>query len=132
KSIALRILVKKNLGWFGKHARHENVKKAVENIFALINTDEYNFRFYRSLCGDFEEFWGTEIEYDQRQKIFEEQVNSAALEVIQTEKIQFRIHKRIEIALKELHSYGLDPKATFFISSIVKISPKIGVALYTS
>lgn len=132
KAVSLRVIVKKDLEWFARHARHSKVKNLVKDIFSLINTEEYNFRLYKSLFGNFPDFWGTETDYDNRQKIYEEQLSLSASEIIQKEKVPYRIFKKVEIALKKMDSYGLKPNPNHLLSKIVQMSSKIGLSLYMS
>jgi len=132
KATSLRILVKKEMEWFSNHARHDETKDLAKRILGMIDMEDYSYCLYRSVMGDFSEFWGTEIEIDNRQKLFEDRLNSMAVEFKQKVKTAQGVEKKLESVLGELNAYGLNPKANFLIAKIAQTDSKLAISLYSS
>lgn len=126
---AYHVFIKKELRWFEQHGRHSELKNLVKEIRDSI-CEDYSFRIYQALFGDFIDFWDDERDYKEQQRIKGEELQKLAEEVLKVEGDALAIFNILNAAIGELKDYRCDPKPNHLISFIVEQNPTMGIDLY--
>jgi hypothetical protein len=129
QDVALRVVVKKDLLWFEKHAHHNEIKEKVRETFTLI-AEDFDFRLYKALNGNLFDFLDPEIGYRGEQEKIGKELENIAGEFLVTVKSSQKVFDKLNKALEELNAYLCDPQPGAFLSTLVTKSPDLGIFLY--
>lgn len=126
---ALDVLIKKELRWFQLHGRHDELKNKVNNLLDSIEED-YDFRLYRAVAGNFIGYHDTSKSFEEREKEVAREILEVTKLLAQEEKKPGNIFMKLNFIINEYDKLKVSINPNHLFSEITKQCPETAFSLY--
>ena len=128
-SQAINVRVKTELRWFQLHGRRAELKDRVTELLNSIEED-YDFRLFRAIAGNFIEYYDTEKSFEEREKEITKEMCEVAHLIKEKEKNSQIIFNKLNSVIGEFDKFKMSVNPNHLFSELTKQFPEIAISIY--